>query len=348
MSPQRVLIVQTAFLGDVVLTTPLVEQTARLFPSATIDVLAIPQTSVVLRNNPHVRSVIEFDKRGNKRQSFFRILRALRKNGYDLAITPHGSVTTALLLWLAGIAERWGFDRGIASLLYTRKVSWPKTGPVATRNLRLLDPAGFTYDSHELPQTRLYPDEQDRALAREILQNAGVIHAVAMAPGSVWPTKRWDAAGYGRLIRMLEEKGVDVILTGAPEERELCLRIATMAGIPDARVLAGRTGILQSAALLADCLALVTNDNGAMHLANAMQTPVVAIFGPTVTAFGFAPLGKGDRVLEVELPCRPCGKHGHQRCPLGHHACMNRIQPEQVFDTVMELLQQDHSSDTKF
>jgi heptosyltransferase-2 len=160
-----------------------------------------------------------------------------------------------------------------------------------------------------------------------------------MAPGSVWGTKRWTQEGYAQLAARISSDGLRVVLAGSPAERPLCEAVRELAGarMP---VLAGRTSLPELAALLHGADALVGNDSGPAHIATAVGTPVVAVFGPTVPAFGYTPFGRAVRIVELpDLDCRPCHHHGPQTCPLEHFRCMREIGPETVYGHLVDLLE---------
>jgi len=333
---KRILIIQTAFLGDVILITPLIRAVKQLFPRAEIDALVVPQSSGVLVNNPNLRNILTFDKRKNKVKAFWKTMHELRKNKYDLAISPHSSTTTAWLMVLACIPERVGFDRWHASKYLTHKVphyddrGWHKVQKL----LHLLT----VFSDREFDrQTELFPSEQDQQKAKEIT-GQGVFAgrpAIAMAPGSIWNTKRWPEAYYTQLAKLLYEDQYNLIFMGGKEERDLCARIVRNAGA-EAQNLAGQTSILESAALAGQCDLMICNDSGALHIANAMKTDVFVFFGPTVQSIGYFPFRENDVVFELEMECRPCGSHGGDKCPLEHHKCMVEISPEMVYEKITE------------
>ncbi len=334
-NPRKILIVQTAFLGDVVLITPLIKSAAAIWPAASIDVLVIPQTRTVLANNPNIRKILVFDKRKGKVRAFWQIWRELYSGKYDLAITPHSSFTTILLLLLAGIPARVGFDRWLARFFLTRKVPHLTGIHKVKKNLHLL--SVFT-DREFSGQTELFPSADDRLWAGNQIRAglAGTIKPlIALAPGSVWFTKRWPASHYIHLTRKLGERGFRLVFIGGPEEKDLIDSIITEAGVA-ALNLAGQATILQSAAILEMCALLICNDSGALHIGNAVQTPVFAFFGPTVQSIGYFPFGAKDKVFEEQMACRPCSKHGGVKCPLGHHECMTKINPDFVFNEVLK------------
>ncbi len=331
---KKILIVHTAYLGDVVLVTPLIRETKRMFPSAIIDVLVIPETKDVLLNNPHIRKIVTFNKRKNKFKAFIQTLKVLRKEKYDLAVLPHSSSTTIYLMLLAGIPQRIGFNRRHAADYLTMKVPYVngRNWHVTKKNLHLL--SVFGERSFDL-QTEMFPSELDRKKADAILselphKNRPVI---VIAPGSVRATKKWPEKHFFVLTRILEIYKYNLVFIGSKNEFSLCKHIIDSAEV-DAINIAGKTTILESAAVIQLSDLMVSNDSATLHIANAVQTDVFAFFGPTVTDFGFFPFRKGDHVFELNMDCRPCGYHGGKKCPLKHHKCMEDILPEQVFGEI--------------
>jgi heptosyltransferase II len=228
---------------------------------------------------------------------------------------------------LAGIPERIGFDDAPARLTYSRRVPRPVTAHEVDRLLALAGPATAPPIS-----LGLHPEEQDTA-DRWLREHRLTPGFVALAPGSVWATKRW-----GKYPALAEALDVPVVVIGGPDERALGETVA--AAIPSRAVnAAGALPLRISAALLGRAGVLVTNDSAPLHMAQATGTPTVALFGPTVTAFGFGPRGPQDLVLEVDgLPCRPCSAHGPQRCPLVHHRCMQDLELARVIAAVRDIL----------
>lgn len=323
------LLIQTAFLGDVVLTTPLLTVLAER--EGPLDVVTTPAAAPLLDTHPAVRQVIPWDKHGQDRGwgGVFRIAGRLRAEGYRRAWLPHRSWRTAGVALLARIPERIGFTDG-ARTLYTRHVPRPKSGHEVERLLAL---AGF--DGPAPPVTIATTDE-DRAAAGAWLAEHGISPGfIAMAPGSIWGTKRWPY--YEGLAATLER---DIVVVGGPADRELGEQVVARA---PGRVhnAAGALSLRASTALIARAALLVTNDSAPLHLATAAGTPVVAVFGPTIPAFGFGPRGEGDQVLGIDtLACRPCSRHGPQVCPLGHHRCMRDLDAATVARAVRDVLDQ--------
>jgi heptosyltransferase-2 len=328
-SAASTLVIQTAFLGDVVLTTGLLsELAARHGP---VDVLVVPNARNLLETHPAVREVLAYDKHGRDRgaAALLRLARRLRRRGYARVYLPHQSLRSAALARLARIPERIGFAKGAASLLYTRRVA-PSGAEHEAERLQALASPG----TDRRAALRIELSDDDRAEAYAWLAARGIGDGfVALAPGSVWGTKRWP--GYPDLARLL--KGRIVVLGGPAEAKEAQ---AIVDAAPDRVSSAvGDASLRVSAALLERAAVLVTNDSAPLHLASAVDTPTVAIFGPTVPAFGFGPRASRSAVVErAGLGCRPCSSHGPERCPLGHHRCMTEIPAAAVRDAIVQLI----------
>jgi heptosyltransferase-2 len=320
-----VLVIQTAFLGDVILTTPLIAALAR--EHGPVDLVTTPAAAPLVESHPAVRNVIRYDKRGTDRgvAGFLRLARQLRQRGYRRAYLPHRSWRSGALARLAGIPERIGFADGSA-LLYTSTVERPAAGHEVERLMALADPG-------EEPPVLIALDPEDRLEADRWLGAQGVEDGfIALAPGSIWGTKRWPY--YGELAARLSGP---VVIVGGPEDRALGDSIMAASG-GRARNAAGALSLRGSAALLARARVLVTNDSAPLHMATAAGVPIVAVFGPTLPSFGFGPRGPRDRIVEHDhLACRPCSAHGPQVCPLGHHRCMRELGVELVVAAIEEV-----------
>lgn len=329
MSGERgdTVVIQTAFLGDVVLTTGLLTYLAGRF--GPVDVVTTKAASALLATHPAVRRVLEYDKRGADRGigGLVRTARELRRAGYARAYLPHRSIRSAALALLARIPERIGFEGSPGALTYTQSVPRPATGHEAERILALAQPEPGTPARVALELTA-----GDRNEAAAWLGASGVAEPfVAMAPGSIWGTKRWP--GYAELASRIREP---VVIIGGPEDRALGETIAA-AGPGRVHVAAGALSLRGSAALVERARVLVTNDSAPLHLGSAVGTRTVAIFGPTIPGFGFGPRGESDRIVELNgLPCRPCSTHGPEVCPLGHHRCMRDLRVEVVLNAMRD------------
>lgn len=334
------LVIQTSFLGDVVLTTPLIAELAARGP---VHVVVTREAAPLLARNPDVHALTVYDKRGSARgvsglAAVAAELTAARariaRDGATEAIAylAQGSVRSAALARLAGFRARIGFTTSAGRWLYTHRVTYRDDRHHAERlwGLAARDDAA---PSPEQLRPRLFPGRAEREAVDGLLADGrpSGTPLIALAPGSVWATKRWPY--YAELARALAGEARLAVI-GGKDDASLAAEIAAGAGahVIDAT---GRLSLLGSAELIRRCEVLVTNDSAPQHLASAMGTPTVTAFGPTVPEFGFGPLAPRSVTVGVTgLACRPCDRHGPMRCPLGHWRCMRDLQVETVVNAV--------------
>jgi heptosyltransferase-2 len=336
------LVIQTSFLGDVILTTPLLAELASKGP---VDIVVTPAAAPLLANHPAARDVIVFDKRGADAGigALWRFARGLKTRadgtarGTTAAYLAQGSWRSAALARFAGIPERVGFDTSAGKLLYTRRVKYRRDLHHAERLWRLA--AGDAAPgAPEVIRPRLYPGDRERAAVDALLKDVPRDGAqlFALAPGSIWATKRWPhfPALASRLAPLYR-----VVVIGGAADDALAAEIARAAGPERVVNTTGKLSLLASAELLSRCAGLLTNDSAPQHLASAVGTPTLTIFGPTAPEFGFGPLAPRHATVGNEmLACRPCHPHGPQTCPLGHWKCMRELEVEQVSRALNTLL----------
>ena len=293
-----------------------------------------------MENNPHLNEVIVYDKRGKNKgpKNFFKMVEKIKMKDFDLAIIPHRYLRSALLAYLARVPQRIGFDKSVGSFLFTKKVTYQSNWHEVERNLHLLD--DFSYDLLD-GTPELFPSTEDYSYASQLLRDSGVKEndkTVGIAPGSVWATKRWLPERFAEISDLLiKEAGAKVIFLGSNEDEELCSETANLMEEKPV-ILAGKTNVLQSAAIISKCKVILSNDSAPVHIASAMKKPVVAIFGSTIPEFGFAPYGEGNIVIEKKMECRPCGIHGKNRCPEKHFKCMTEITTKEVVQALLTRL----------
>jgi len=331
------LVVQTSFIGDVILTTPLI---ARLATQGAVDVVTTPAGAGVLANNPNVRELIVYDKRGADRRpagllrTVSRLRRAQARHGTPprCAYLAQGSTRSALLALAAGYEQRIGFDTSSGSWWYTDKVHYHGDWHHARRLLSLANESQASAVDHAQLRPLLYPGDAERHAVDMLLARV-TRPFIAIAPGSVWETKRWPY--YPELARLLMD-AFDVVIVGAPGDSALVNDVLREPWVIDAT---GALSLLGSAELLSRAAAIVTNDSAPQHLASGVGTPTVTVYGPTVPRFGFGPLAPESDVVEhPALACRPCNSHGPHRCPLGHWRCMRDISAGHVYESVLNVI----------
>ncbi len=333
----KTLVIQTAFAGDLVLTLPLIQSLAHHETDTCVDVLCIPGVSSLLDNHPDISGVITYDKHSDRSLSGLnKLRRILREKQYDVVVSPHRSFRSAMLSYATGAHTRISFDRSAGGVLYTHHEKYGKGWHEIARNLCLLSPL-------EIPpwskRPKLYPDERDYSAADELLHRAGIAHEyVCIAPGSVWYTKRWTVEGYAELAVRILADGYQVVLLGGEMDKEICARVRSLAQDKPVN-LSGRLSWLESAVIIERASALVSNDSAPVHIASAMETPVVEIYGPTSPSFGFTPWKTRYRIVSLDgLSCAPCAIHGGRSCPIKSHICMKSLSAEHVYGELNRLL----------
>ena len=345
------LYLQTAFLGDLLLSIPTLKALKDWDPEAEVTLLCRKGLGFYIKKLGLVQNVIEVDKaKKDGELSWSRAKDKLKGEDYDYLFSPHMSIRSHFLARDIHADVKVGYKNAWNFPFYDKRVERPMHLPEALRQLALLMPfdrqiqekiqplidaketvesvpswASMTMDQHFWADTSLrLPFNQDAPY-------------ICMAPGSVWNTKRWTAEGFVGVGQAYAKKGYSVVILGAPEESELCESIQNK--IPGSFSLAGKVDIWESTAILSLAKLMVCNDSGAMHLASVAGTPTITVFGPTVLELGYRPWQ--DRVVIMEnkdIDCRPCGKHGHAQCPIGTHECMKSIGWQDVFSRSQELL----------
>ena len=333
-----VVVPQTSFLGDVVLTTPLLTAIRRRLRPRRLVVVVRPEARALVEGHPDVDAVLVDDKYGADRGVLggLRVAARLRRERFDLAIVPHRSFRTAWVVAAAGIPRRVGFATSRGAMFFHERVPRDPERHDVERNLALLSPFG-ALDGAPALHVPVDPTAAERA---RTLLPPGDGPLVVMAPGSVWPTKRWAAEGFATLARALVEEGARVLLVGGPDDVTVADRVVALAGA-GVSSLAGQTDLATSIALIDRAAVLVANDSAPMHLGCARGVPVVAIFCATTPALGYGPWGPRARVVEVDLACRPCGRHGGRTCPRGTEDCMRLVDPARVLAAVHAVRQAD-------
>jgi heptosyltransferase II len=339
---QKILVIQTAFIGDAILTLPLLQVLKRNYPQSTIDVVAVPRTVEIFSNHPAIFNIHVYDKHGKDKgiRAFWKLRNQLSKQSYDFIVVPHRSMRSAMLTWLLNPRKSIGFDRSAGRVLFTDVVRYESQKHEIDRNLSLLNPLMIKLDTDPLPI--VYPSDHDIQVVNSLLDRLALgsnSRLIAIAPGTIWYTKRWPAERFSALCDLLSNDCDTIFLLGAQEDMDLCNAIQEATPKANIEIIAGKLSLLQSAELIRRCKVIVSNDSAPMHLAVAVGIPVIAIFGATVPEYGFAPRGPHDSVVEIKgLPCRPCAIHGGKVCPIKTFECMLSISPEMITRKVQSFM----------
>ncbi len=316
---KKILVIQTASAGDVILMTPILEKLHRVWPQADQYVLVKAGNESLFQSHPWVHEVWMWEKSRKKWRNLLQLLIAIRKEKFDAVINCQRFTSTGLLTGFSGARVRAGFSSNPLSFLFTHRYGHRFDGTHEIhRNLSLtafVDPA---IDFNP----RLYPSTTHFARVSQYKTNA----YITLSPASLWFTKQFPEEKWIEFIAALPEQ-LQVILLGGESDRPLCERILLSAGHKRVLNLAGKLNFLEAAALIRDALMNFVNDSAPMHLASAMNAPVAAVFCSTVPEFGFGPLSDKSFIIQTpeNLSCRPCGIHGHKACPQKHFRCASTI-----------------------
>ncbi|MHA4806921.1 glycosyltransferase family 9 protein [Flavitalea flava] len=339
---QKFLVIQTAFIGDVVLATAIIEKLHAFFPDAQIDFLLRKGNEDLLKGHPFLHETLIWDKKKGKLRNLWKMGGRIRRTKYDKVINVQRFAATGLLTAFSGAKQTIGFDKNPLSWLFTKKVAHIVSyNPGNTtnnhpaheieRNQQLI--SGFTDLVPVKP--RLYPSAADYDKVLEYRRGT----YITVSPASVWFTKQYPKEKWVSFIDKVDP-GTGVYLLGAPSDKELTEFIRSGTSHPSITDLSGRLSFLQSAALMEGSVMNYVNDSAPMHFASSVNAPVTAVYCSTIPAFGFGPLSDLSRIVEIKEPldCRPCGLHGYKTCPLGHFHCATKITDEQLLSAMEDFL----------
>ncbi len=343
-NPEKILVRSTNWVGDAVMTTPALRSLRMAYPDSEIVLLAYPWVSDVFRYSPRVDRIIPYEKRGRHHglRGLWQLGKELRQERFDCAVLLQNAFEAALLAWLARIPVRGGYATDGRSLLLTHRVE--KALNIVVKHevfyyQRILRGLGIPTGPNEL-EIFLPGFEIDAAKAR-LHELTGARSSssllIGFNPGAAFgPAKRWPPARYAELAVLLAKRyDAHILLFGSTADQPTTAEIVRLTG-KKARLidLAGRTRLIAAMALIGECDAFVTNDSGLMHIAAALHTPQVALFGST-DHIATGPYSASAVVVRKELVCSPCKK---KKCPLKHFQCMKMISTEEVFSTLVQML----------
>jgi heptosyltransferase-2 len=332
----KILLAQTSFLGDVILSTPVIGGIKRIYPGAELWMMTTPLSAALINRDPLLSGVLIDDKKGQNSgvTGFLRMKRRIRAMAFDKVYSLHRSHRTSLLLWSSRVPVRIGFANAKLSFLYTETRHRNPEDHDVIRNLSLL--------SKEAPITSL--DSELRLFAPEYhdldnnmcngLPLSGTY--VVLVPGSAWKTKMWHWEGYHEVAKFFLKRGFEVILLGTKSEKQLNAKVAQDLSVIN---LAGKTNIAEAMYIIKHSKLVVCNDSMTLHLASAFKIPNVAIFCATSPKFGFSPWKNNAIVVErKDLDCKPCQRHGGNKCPTGTEACMKELSSVEIIRAAEKLL----------
>ena len=294
----KILIIHTAFIGDIVLSTPLIQKLKDLYPKSEIDYLTLPTNQSVLYNNPNLNEIILYDKKGKDKgiKGFLKVLKILKQKKYDYAVIPHRFIKSILLAKLAKIPDIVGFDVATGSSLLDKKVHYDMKKHEVERLLNLVG-----YEGKKIP-VRIYPAKENFVKIEKILKNSGYTgkkeqKLILVAPGSQRPEKMWPIEKYREVIQKLKKnENYFIGITGSKSEKELPLNFEKDKNVIDFR---GEISLVEFGALISKADVVVGNDSSPIHIASGFEKPfVIGIFGPGKRSLGFFPWTEKSNVIE--------------------------------------------------
>lgn len=344
-----ILVVQTAFLGDLLLGVALLREIRRARPKSPLHLVCRKGFGTLIKGLGLVDEIHEIEK--GSRKTYLLLKDRLSDLRFEWILCPHPSIRSALFVQSLKAKHKVSFKRWWNLPLFTNRVKSPDL-PDPLRQASLLSAVVPAYnDKIKIWQKTSWNKKDLLGFLPEIPDDISIdcrgrfaSHSPiapiaprtwAIFPGSVWATKQWPEEHFYQLAKKLLESDISVLWMGGKEELEICRRLTDR--LPGSRNLAGSSSLWESLVLLSRCEAVISNDSGGQHLAAVAGAPVLSIYGPTVLDFGFRPWTKLTLVAERELFCRPCGPHGHRKCPRGTHECMTELSPETVFRASQEL-----------
>ena len=330
MTPHRILVIQTAFLGDAILATSLLETLHRALPEAVLDFLVRKGHESLFDAHPYLHEVLVWDKKKDRYKNLWKLLQHIRAQRYDQVITLQRFASTGFLTAFSGAKARIGFDKNPFSFAFTH------TKPHELRQGTHEIERNFSLIENMVPGTlknpRLYPTLADYLSVKTYQPQS----YLCIAPASVWFTKQYPAERWVELIDQLPAYYL-IYLLGSPADVALGEKLMGLASRKEKIInLCGKLSFLESAALMEHATMNYVNDSAPLHIATAMDAPVCAVYCSTVPAFGFGPLSEESNIVEIEEPlyCRPCGLHGYKACPEGHFRCAKGIRTERLLEVI--------------
>lgn len=321
----KILVVQTAFIGDVILATSLLESIHFNNPKAEIDILVRKGNESLFKDHPFLNKVWVWDKKTHKTKNLFRLLFDIRKEGFDLTIGVQRFFNAGLLTAFSKSKTTVGFDKNPLAFLFKKSIPH-KIGNgkhEVERNYDLIKDWATKFSRN----LKLYPTQKDFDKVADFKTDDYIV----IAPASVWFTKQYPKEKW---VEFLNEIKIKTYIIGAPSDIDFAKEIISKTNHQDLHNLCGKLSLLESAALMQDAKMNYVNDSAPQHLASAVNAPTTAIFCSTVPTFGFGPLADNAQIVEVKnkLNCRPCGLHGHKKCPEGHFDCAFKIDTQDLIN----------------
>jgi len=338
---KRILVIRTDRIGDVLLSTPAIKALRKHFPQSYIAAVVRPYARDIVLGSPYLDEVIIYDKYGAQKNFFssVKFAWALRKKRFDLALILHPTNRAHLVTFLAGIKKRVGFDRKMAFLL-TDKIEHQKQQGRKHELEYTLDIIRFLGIEPGNKDLFMPIRKRSEAHIEEFLSKQGAKNTdrfVALHPGASCPSKLWPKERFAQVAdKLSEEFGVKMVIVSGPNDLEISRGLLSLLDCPNIDA-SGQTTISELASLLRRCCLFISNDSGPVHIASALEVPVVAIFGraqPGLSPRRWGPTGKNDIILHKDVGCKECLAHNCQK----QFACLKAISVDEVLSAARKLL----------
>jgi heptosyltransferase-2 len=328
--PEKILIIQTASIGDVILATSLMESLHHAYPFAELTVLVKSNNTGLFHGHPFIKNVLAWNKQHNKYSNLFRLIKYIRRERFTMVINIHRFFTSGIITALSGAKITSGFTKNPFAFSFTHRVRHKiavNGKHEIERNHDLISFLGKT----PIQPVKLYP-------GKEAYKNVEPWQSepyICIAPASLWFTKQLPAVKWVEILDKIDPN-YNVYLLGGANDEPLCQQIMEQSSNKRTNILAGKLNLLETAALMKKAVMNIVLDSAPLHLASAMNASTTALFCSTVPAFGFGPLAENSIVIEPEkrLPCRPCGIHGLRKCPEKHFDCAYTINCNTVVERI--------------
>lgn len=359
---KTIVLIQTAFLGDLILNISLMKELKIQYPDHKLILVCRIGLGILFKDLGLVDDVVEIQK--GKSESYVRALHQLNKNKIDILISAHNSWRTSFFVKKIKADLKVGYTTNFSMFFYDKTIQRDESLPESIRALQLLCPLKIKFENlihkykyntnpYDLdPQKKLPapPDWANINLTDKINQKSSFLKIknylglnsdkpmISIFPGSVWETKKWTESGFIQLAEKLQKDGYQIAFLGGESEFQLCSSIQEKVK-GDSINLAGKLSLVEVLAFLSGSKAVIANDSAGAHMAAVANAPTVTIFGPTIPEFGYRPWATNSYIAQIEdLFCKPCGSHGHKKCPIGTHECMKTLSSTTVYEIVKNAL----------
>jgi len=332
---KKILVIQTAFPGDAILTLPFIQELKKKSPDYLIDILCIPSTAEIFAASPHVNSIISFDKKSKQKSlfSFIKFIKELKSKNYEIVYSPHRSLRSALIAMNLSVKETYGFENSSLKFAFKHTVKYDPSVHEVKRNLE------FVGDDYNIDKWRIIPEitvtAESKKKVQKFLSENKIDKFIVVAPGSVWETKRYPVEYYKLIIEHFTAVKYQIVLVGGAEDKILCEALKK----ENVFLAAGEFSFIETIELLKSASLLICNDSAPTHLGVCADIPVLTIYCSTIPQFGFYPYNtKSDYISYDNLSCKPCGIHGYNSCPTGTFDCAKLLIPDLVIKKAEKLL----------